>query len=1042
MHIMNMRLQRAIKPGMIPFWFFNDASPVAEKLRFLRRCRKGGFRALAMHCRSGNLIPYASEDWYAAIRALVAEARRLDMKLWLYDEDPFPSGAAGGQVMATRPELMATQLVLKEPSAGLAAGQLWEIAESPVVWAGLVPVARSLAAHDLTRSVGTVRRDWFVGPWDSRYYYPVTPAFPCVRGNAIRQVYALRVPQVPKGYKLAAIVRERCGEDGPWGSLPDCLNPETFAVFRQLSLDPYKRWVGKEFGRTIPGIFTDEEKPHGFWPVTPGLFEAFRRACGFDLRPRLHQLFGEPLSDQYVETRLALREWIAGRFQDAFLKPYRQWCDAHGLLLVGHMSPEDDPVQENGCLGSVMPLMKLLHCPGTDLIAPFVGDRRTPTVNLGSLRAGSLRAQTRAPAAVAETFGLFDWDTTTAACRRVAAWHRALGIDRLFPHGFFQSVDGPIAHEAPPDYGPRTAIFEGFAELNRWSMEMEEIMDGARDRTGVAVLNSLASYWDLAPGMDAASHEALRDALWQTLLSCLQTHVGVHLADEADVAKAGVSSGWLRVGACRYHTLLIPAMTRIPRRTFDRIAKAAAAGVRVVWFGGGPRQVVGAGGKLRVCAALPGHIERLPYPTLAWCREQLAPLASLSGRENENCYVRRFSRKQGPGEWLFAVNVGDRDLELALAGEGGLRWFPERVDGETWCRGAASVWRVPAGGNGLFRQVRSAGSQDPTATLEGRPPCRPLRENGLNANSGGRAIRIPTGDDRVFRRLEANRLRLDRPAVRGEGIKPMRLEFPMPYWQLGGDYPAERIMPQFVGRVPVLSPMPERALTYRFAFTVTGRIGVPELVCEPRCARGVFGVAVNGRQVGGVRCFPLESTRPLRIPLPRLNPGDNVIELRFQARSAMDGLLAQLFVEGEFEASIRRNGRAELAPVRLIDSRAGWQAAGLPHYMGSGSYTWQHRFDGGDAKEAWDLEFDAIVDCGELYVNGKSLGRRAWAPWRWRLPGLKVGMNAFHLQVHGTGGNLRKLIWPEQPQGWIGRAWLVKPTGGGVMGTKGQGPNV
>ncbi len=134
------------------------------------------------------------------------------------------------------------------------------------------------------------------------------------------------------------------------------------------------------------------------------------------------------------------------------LIPYAstEWCETCGLNLVGHMSPEDDPVAEVGCLGSVMPLMKILHCPGTDLIAPFVGNRETPPVNLGSLRAGSLRAQTGA-AAVSESCALLDWDPTTAKCHQILAWQKVLGIDRFFLHGFFSSVEGVVVHEAPPD---------------------------------------------------------------------------------------------------------------------------------------------------------------------------------------------------------------------------------------------------------------------------------------------------------------------------------------------------------------------------------------------------------------------------------------------------------------------------------------------------------------------------------------------------------------------------------------------------------------
>ena len=1035
----------AIQPGMIPFWLFNDASSVAEKIQYLRACRKGGIRALAMHCRSGNLIPYASNEWYSAIQALVAEGRRLDMKLWLYDEDPYPSGAAGGQVMARRADLKAAQLVLREPSSGLAAGQLWEVSEQPVVWAGLVPVDHPLAARDLTAQVGTVRRDWFVTPWDSRNYYPATPTFPCVRGDAIRQVYVLRVPSIPKGYRLVAIVRELCGVDGSWGSLPDCLHPDTFPTFRTLSLDPYKKWVGHEFGKTIPGIFTDEEKPHGFWPVTPGLFEAFRQDYGFDLTPRLYQLFGEPLSNQYVETRLALREWIAKRFIEVFMMPYRKWCETCGIRLVGHMSPEDDPVAEAGCLGSVMPLMKILHCPGTDLIAPFVGNRETPTVNLGSLRAGSLRAQTLAPAAVAETFALFGWDTTTAKCHQIIAWHKVLGIDRFFLHGFFNSVEGVVAHEAPPDYGPNTPIFEGISELNRWTVEMEGILDGAKDSGGIAVLNSLASYWDLAPGMDTSSHEAMRHALWQTLLSCLRTQVGIHMADEADVAEATVLSGWLRVGACRYHTLLVPAMTRIPRRTFERITKAARAGVKVVWFGSGPSHIVEAGGQLRSRPALPGKVEKAPYPSETWCQAQLLPSLRITGTDSGDCYVRRFRRKQGAGEWLLAVNVSDAELALSLVGEGKLAWVPERVDGEVRHDGAIAIWRLSANGVGLFKLAscdgRAEGAKedaaDTAATTEGaRSTCSNRRLAGrvqskMPMMDGVESIQgqVLTGDKCRFKRLEVNRVRLDRPQIRCKGINPVTLDFPKPYWQLSENYRTEKVISQYVGKVPVISTVTDLELRYRFAFDVKGVIPVPLLVCDPRCARGAFKIEVNGRQLGGTRHFPLETTKPLRIRLTELKQGKNSIELCFSVRSAMEGLLAQLYLEGEFNVD-RIGEKARLSPAVSRDSRQGWQKAGLPHYMGSGAYEWTHEFTAQEVASDWGIEFEGIVDSADLYLNGRNLGRRAWAPWKWTLKGIRSGQNTFELRVHGTGGNFHKLTCPAQPQGWIGRAWLESISSG------------
>jgi len=40
---------------------------------------------------------YLSAEWFVCVRACCEEAERLGMKAWLYDEDRYPSGAAGGR---------------------------------------------------------------------------------------------------------------------------------------------------------------------------------------------------------------------------------------------------------------------------------------------------------------------------------------------------------------------------------------------------------------------------------------------------------------------------------------------------------------------------------------------------------------------------------------------------------------------------------------------------------------------------------------------------------------------------------------------------------------------------------------------------------------------------------------------------------------------------------------------------------------------------------------------------------------------------------
>lgn len=1000
---------KTLRQGLIPFWFLNDGSTVSEKMDTLRACRAGGITGLAMHCRGGNLVPYASTEWFEMIRALVEEGKRLDMDMWLYDEDPYPSGAAGGMVMTERPDLCAQSLVLHEKPESLRPGDLWLIGEDRIVWAGGVPVKKMRPPEALTGRVGTVRADWFSGRWDSRHYYPETPRVACPRGGAIRQQFAMRVPAIPPGYKLVAIAAEKPGSEGPWGALPDLLNPETFPRFRKLTLDRYKEFVGEHFGRTVPGIFTDEAKAHGAFPVTGDLFEAFRATFGYDLRSRLYQLFGEPLSEEFLKTRMDYRSWVGERFMEAFVRPYRQYCDRNHLLLTGHFSPEDDPIAEATTVVSVMPIMKELSLPGTDIIVPLVGDRRAPILNLGSVRVGSLKAQWGHPYAISETQALADWTAVSRKGRQIYAWQMVLGVDRFFTHGFFNSNEGVVNYEAPPDYGPSSPLFRGTCAINRWLGEIGACTDGGVDAADTLIVNSMEPFWTGSPGEDDARLREERHALWQTVLSGLRRHVGIHVADAADLAKAEVCPGKLKVGARTYGTVLAPDVDGVSAGAFTVLERARAAGVRVCWFGGGPEFLRDeATGALKKCPPPSGDVFSAGWPDEAWYRDRLSPQALLSGRGAADCYVRRFVGKDGRTR-LLAVNLSEKDRALSLGVEKDGGWLPVCVDGDAVATAQKTSWRLPGMGVGLFEL--------------GDPPPAPSRP------AGREELRRETGRNRRFSRTAPNLLRLNTPrVVLGREVDQVLRE-PKPYWQISDNYSARRVLSQFLGEVPVESRVRERDLRYLFVFQVAGEVA-PRLVLDPRCARGTFRIRLNGRPLGGRRVFPIDGQKKVRkIPLKKLlKEGRNRLELRFDADSAMDGLLSQLYLEGAFEVGFTRGGVPRLAPERRAVSEKGWQVSGLPHYMGDGIYDWTERFSKGDLAYAWRLELEEVVDSAELFLNGESMGTRAWREWRWKLPALKPGTNRFRLVVSGTAGNKHGLDEPAQPQGWIGKGTLVGTT--------------
>ena len=108
-------LQHEFKnPGSLfrgaPFWAWNGKLEPDELRRQIRLMKEMGLGGFFMHSRVGLATPYLSNEWFDCIRVCCEEAEKLGMKAWLYDEDRWPSGAAGGLVTKD-PKYRARSLV-------------------------------------------------------------------------------------------------------------------------------------------------------------------------------------------------------------------------------------------------------------------------------------------------------------------------------------------------------------------------------------------------------------------------------------------------------------------------------------------------------------------------------------------------------------------------------------------------------------------------------------------------------------------------------------------------------------------------------------------------------------------------------------------------------------------------------------------------------------------------------------------------------------------------------------------------------------------
>lgn len=83
----------------IPFWSWNGKLDEDELRRQIVEMYSAGIGGFIMHARAGLETEYMGEKWFSCVGACLQKAKELGMRAWLYDENGYPSGFAGGKLL-------------------------------------------------------------------------------------------------------------------------------------------------------------------------------------------------------------------------------------------------------------------------------------------------------------------------------------------------------------------------------------------------------------------------------------------------------------------------------------------------------------------------------------------------------------------------------------------------------------------------------------------------------------------------------------------------------------------------------------------------------------------------------------------------------------------------------------------------------------------------------------------------------------------------------------------------------------------------------
>ena len=95
----------------VPFAVWNDEVTEEKIERQITELHSQGIGGVFIHPRYGLNTPYFSDRYFSLYQFAYEKLKELGMKMWLYDENGYPSGMAGGHVRAEMPESAGKALV-------------------------------------------------------------------------------------------------------------------------------------------------------------------------------------------------------------------------------------------------------------------------------------------------------------------------------------------------------------------------------------------------------------------------------------------------------------------------------------------------------------------------------------------------------------------------------------------------------------------------------------------------------------------------------------------------------------------------------------------------------------------------------------------------------------------------------------------------------------------------------------------------------------------------------------------------------------------
>ncbi len=958
----------------ITFWVWNNRITEAEIDEQLRDFKDKGMGGVFIHPRPGLITPYLSEEWLSRVAYSVKAGKALGMEVWLYDENSYPSGFAGGHVPAVMPD------------------------------------AAGVGLH-------MTRADRLPSPLPGE-----TVAVLIRRGDRFVDITGKQSDYTAAGeYRIFTVRRNG---PSPWYggyNYVDLLRRDVTEKFLDITLGAYDRTIGSEYGKTVPGIFQDEAHiaPVGGKDViqyTPALFEAFRAKWGYDLRPHLPSLVEE--TGDWRKVRHNYYSVLLDLFIENWAKPYYEAAEKRNLAFTGHYWEHEWPNPRIG--PDNLAMAAYAHIPGVDIL---MNEWATgPHAQFGNARAireiRSAANQLGRERTLSETYGAGGWELTFFDQKRIGDWEYVLGVNFLNQHLSYVSLAGSRKRDHPQSFSYHAPWWRVYGALGDYFGRLSAVMSAGRQDHRILVLEPTTSAWMYAspngnnPLLDTIGND------FQDFVNRLEkAQVEYDLGSENTLRDHGSVSGKrLRVGQCDYDlVILAPGTENLNESTLTLLERYLGAGGKVLtWMV--PACIDGARSDQAAKLAA-----RFTEGWMAWeygsglgvIDRSVPPALRFENPESIGGVLFHHRRVFRDGQVVFLVNSSDTEPASGAFSASS---------------GSVEQWDAFTGKNSPYPFQRSGKDLRVTFDL---PPggslllcLRPGAGTETRETEYAESVLQPSGT-LTIRRDSPNVLTLDYCDLILDGKTERDLYFYDAQRKIFQHHGFERnpwdSAVQFKSAILDRDRFPANSgfeAAYRFTVAPGTNLSSLRAVVE---RAGLYTVALNGKPLNAragdwwldkdFGVFDLGSAA---------KTGENTLTLTAAPFTILTEL-EPVYILGDFRLESREKGFAVIPDTGL--GLGSWKGQGMPFYAEGVRYSRDFTLPSAPAGGArYIVDLPAWKgSVAEVTVNGKPAGIIAFQPPELDVTDLvRPGSNRIEVSVYGT---LKNTLGPHHNNPPLGRAW-------------------